>query len=677
MSFQQIIFESTSEVPKRYRHTMVRYKDNLYVFGGTDEASKHSDIFEFNIETKIWRKVNVLKKISPSARSGHSACVYGNKMIMFGGFDSTSTSCNDIYSFNFDNFEWKKLDVRILKLKFRIQVMFQDEGITILLSFIKIHFLSLEDMVRLTQLTLGWNGNTNVFFNDIYSYNLESEKWKKIEIKGDLPSARFDHTSIIYQDSMYVFGGENGNYLNDVCEYNFLKNEWKEIETTGEKPSKRSGHKVAFYSGRFMNESSMFLFGGYDGDYCNDLYNFNFSTRLWKKINYQGVVPTRRYDHGMAPIDNGFVLYGGYVKNGKSHLNNDLFEFKIEIEPISLVSLLGEEYNNLSDFVIKCKDKKIHVNKCILAQSPYFSNYFKENKGNTMDITNVEIEFLDSIIQYFYSKTDKLIKNGDYVKNVNFLRKIHLYSLENSYLSLFSQIINVKNFFDYFTSSYQLKHPILQKLCINFFNRNKEMFSKEDILKLDKELIFELLNKTYDDNVEVKEKETSIIDHLRYLFTSKDYSDVLIVTKDHKELKAHKAILCVFSDYFSLMFKNEYKESEQKKLIFKEFDSKTLNFILEYIYTKDILNLENENDLMDLIRFSDYIMMKDLEQILVTKLLEMINEKNLLNIYQFSLERESLDSRIKEKCLNFLQGMEKNQLIQIIIDQQNLLFHKK
>lgn len=522
----------------------------------------------------------------------------------------------------------------------------------------------------------GWNGNQNIFFNDLHSYDFELEKWVEIEIKGDKPSSRFDHTALNYQNSMYIFGGENGNYLNDLYEYNFFKNEWKLIETIGEKPTKRSGHKVTLYNGRFMNESSMFLFGGYDGDYCNDLYNFNFSTHTWKKINYQGLVPIKRYDHAMAPTDHGFVLYGGYVKNGKSHLNNEIFEFKIEVEPISLSSLLSEDYNNLSDFIIKNNDKKIQVNKCILAQSPYFSNYFKENKGNLMEISNIDFDFLESIIFYLYTKKEKIITSGDYVKNVNFLRKLQLYALENSYLTLFPQIINLKNFFENFTMSYQLKHPILQNLCINYFYKNKDMFSKEEILKLDKELIFELLNKSYEENIQSQEKEISIIDHLRYLYTSKEYSDVKILSKDKKELKAHKAILCVFSDYFSLMFKNGYKESEDKKLDFKEFHSKTLNFILEYIYTKDILKLENENDLMDLIRFSDYIMMKDLEQILVSKLLEIINENNLFKIYQFTLERENLDSRIKEKCINILNGMKKKKLIQIILDQQNLI-HKK
>lgn len=112
MSFQHIDFENASEIPNRYRHTIIRYKNNIYLFGGTDEITKSSDIYEFNLEIKTWRKVEILKKISPSARSGHSTCIYGNKMIIFGGFDSASTSCNDIYSFHLENFEWKKLNVK-------------------------------------------------------------------------------------------------------------------------------------------------------------------------------------------------------------------------------------------------------------------------------------------------------------------------------------------------------------------------------------------------------------------------------------------------------------------------------------------------------------------------------------------------------------------------------------
>lgn len=50
---------------------------------------------------------------------------------------------------------------------------------------------------------------------DVYSFDLDSYKWTKIETKDTRPKI-YHHRSLIYCDSMYLFGGFNGSYLNEV-----------------------------------------------------------------------------------------------------------------------------------------------------------------------------------------------------------------------------------------------------------------------------------------------------------------------------------------------------------------------------------------------------------------------------------------------------------------------------
>lgn len=50
---------------------------------------------------------------------------------------------------------------------------------------------------------------------DVYSFDLDSYKWTKIDTKDSRPKI-YHHRSLIYCDSMYIFGGFNGSYLNEI-----------------------------------------------------------------------------------------------------------------------------------------------------------------------------------------------------------------------------------------------------------------------------------------------------------------------------------------------------------------------------------------------------------------------------------------------------------------------------
>ena len=52
----------------------------------------------------------------------------------------------------------------------------------------------------------GWNGNKCL--NDLNEYSFLSNIWYNIrKTKGTKPKPRYRHESIIYQNSIYIFGG--------------------------------------------------------------------------------------------------------------------------------------------------------------------------------------------------------------------------------------------------------------------------------------------------------------------------------------------------------------------------------------------------------------------------------------------------------------------------------------
>lgn len=61
----------------------------------------------------------------------------------------------------------------------------------------------------------------HVLFNDIWSFDLHTRLWLKIDADGFLPSARESCASAMAEDVIYIIGGkgENGIELNDLCAY--------------------------------------------------------------------------------------------------------------------------------------------------------------------------------------------------------------------------------------------------------------------------------------------------------------------------------------------------------------------------------------------------------------------------------------------------------------------------
>lgn len=87
---------------------------------------------------------------------------------------------------------------------------------------------------------------------------------------GEFPSKRTDHSVVLYEDSLYVYGGFDGNdKFGDLfkCKLRNNKFKWKELKGEGEIPLQRFGHVAVVY------EHSMYIFGGWNGnDTMDDIY---------------------------------------------------------------------------------------------------------------------------------------------------------------------------------------------------------------------------------------------------------------------------------------------------------------------------------------------------------------------------------------------------------------------
>lgn len=107
--------------PPRCGHQMVATSANggqLWVFGGEFTSQSQSqfyhyqDLWVYYLADKKWEKITAPN--GPSARSGHRMVLLKKKLFVFGGFHDNLRSYkyfNDVYTFDLEKYEWKKLEV--------------------------------------------------------------------------------------------------------------------------------------------------------------------------------------------------------------------------------------------------------------------------------------------------------------------------------------------------------------------------------------------------------------------------------------------------------------------------------------------------------------------------------------------------------------------------------------
>jgi hypothetical protein len=120
--------------------------------------------------------------------------------------------------------------------------------------------------------------------NNVYSLNLNTEKWKLAQTtKG--PEPRSNHSAVIFQDRMYIFGGisEEGEKINELWRLDLRTYVWENLKCNGDIPSGRSGQSAIVYN------EHMILFGGMKDitKETNDMYSYNFFTSTWVMFQYE------------------------------------------------------------------------------------------------------------------------------------------------------------------------------------------------------------------------------------------------------------------------------------------------------------------------------------------------------------------------------------------------------
>jgi len=277
-----------------------------------------------------WHKVDIPSdNISP--RTGHTVVEFNGHSYLFGGTDKNSRQ-QDMY--RFINNGWESIPATGDIPPRRSGAQSACHG-------------------GMMYLFGGYDGKDKNYFNDLFAFNFTTREWKEIvpnrvdENSPPLrPPARTDHCFVAHGDSLYVFGGYDGQLrFQDTHCFNTNTCVWTCVETKGEKPTKRFGHSGVVYQNQIL------IFGGWDGkDTLNCVWSLNFENKTWTKVEepvndensgnlsnrlsnivfgrQSLFVPQSRYRHSAVVYQNIMFVFGGVDKDHRRF--GDILVFNLD-----------------------------------------------------------------------------------------------------------------------------------------------------------------------------------------------------------------------------------------------------------------------------------------------------------------------------------------------------------
>lgn len=254
----------------RHSHSSVIQKDKIYIYGGSNNQCYLGDLWSYDVKKNEWKLIcdntNDAVKYAPSPRHGHSASVWNDLMIVFGGkygYNSTNYF-NDIYAFDMKKEEW---------------IEFKTEN-NHLIPFRCWHTCTVIKNLNLMILFAGFRIlNGEIYYNDTWILDLQTMKWQEItkDIKGTIPHIRNRHIALLYesisndQTSYILF--HSGNYM-DLCDvwiddvflleiqkdlnFKWINLSLDKSKITANVPTARGHHSAAYKS----DTKEILFFGG-------------------------------------------------------------------------------------------------------------------------------------------------------------------------------------------------------------------------------------------------------------------------------------------------------------------------------------------------------------------------------------------------------------------------------
>uniref|UniRef100_A0A8D0AP34 Leucine zipper like post translational regulator 1 n=1 Tax=Sander lucioperca TaxID=283035 RepID=A0A8D0AP34_SANLU len=258
---------------RRSKHTVVAYRDAIYVFGGDNGKNMLNDLLRFDVKDCSWCRA-FTTGTPPAPRYHHSAVVYGSSMFVFGGYtgdiysNSNLKNKNDLFEYKFATGQWTEW-----KVEGSLPVARSAHGATVYSDKLWIF--------------AGYDGNARL--NDMWTINLQDREhacWERPQ-SGEIPPSCCNFPVAVCRDKMFVFSGQSGAKItNNLFQFEFKGHMWTRIPTehllrgSPPPPQRRYGHTMVAF------DRQLYVFGGAaDNTLPNELHCYDVDSQSWEVIH--------------------------------------------------------------------------------------------------------------------------------------------------------------------------------------------------------------------------------------------------------------------------------------------------------------------------------------------------------------------------------------------------------
>ena len=135
-----------------------------------------------------------------------------------------------------------------------------------------------------------------------------NDGWLAVTFASRSPGSRVFPSAVVHEASLYIFGGHDGSvYRNDLLIFDLETHMWHlDLDFKGNGPSPRDAHASV------VHDEWMFVLGGYDSKrYLNDFHRFHFATNTWcGSVNSGGGAPSPRGGHTAVVYSGEMLIFG-------------------------------------------------------------------------------------------------------------------------------------------------------------------------------------------------------------------------------------------------------------------------------------------------------------------------------------------------------------------------------
>ncbi|CAO3619833.1 unnamed protein product [Cunninghamella blakesleeana] len=296
----------------RFGHTATCLSsDNIVIFGGVHKGSGKKEICYIDTNALSANHLSTQGDI-PTARKYSTIVGMGNFVLLYGGEPINPNEQWDphLYALNLNNRYWQRV-------KMEGNIPSERSGHT---------------AVAIGGIMYVWGGQSHGrYFNEVLAFNTstysDNPHWDLIHNgsneRGPVPNGRSGHTSVVFENRLYIFGGSDGKHLyNDIWCFDFQACQWHQIPAAGFIPTARE------CSAAGLVDDAMYVIGGrdVDGNELNDLCAFRIRSQRWYMFQNMGPSPTPRHSLSMTAVKERLFVVGGDLKIGtKPDDNSSIF----------------------------------------------------------------------------------------------------------------------------------------------------------------------------------------------------------------------------------------------------------------------------------------------------------------------------------------------------------------